>query len=86
MHEQSRPDRDDYVKVHFKNIQKYSKLDADKWLEMQSPYDWWSIMQYSRKAYGGLKTTISYNIGDKKDSVLEPRNLLTPVYCGFYEC
>ena len=76
MHEQSRPDRDDYVKIHYENIDEgyesqFSKLDGDKWLEMQSPYDWWSIMQYYGKAFGGDKTTISYKIGDKKDSVLK---------------
>ena len=60
--------------VHYENIGEgaegnFAKLDGEKWLEMQSPYDWWSIMQYSGKAFGGTKTTISYNMGDHKDSV-----------------
>jgi hypothetical protein len=47
-HEQSRPDRDDYVEVHpsVTGDINYAKLWNANWVNTSSPYDYNSIMQY----------------------------------------
>ena len=52
-HEQSRPDRDNHITVHFDNIlsdkaYNYNKLSITQWLDLNSPYDTNSVMHYSR--------------------------------------
>lgn len=51
-HEQVRPDRDQYVKVHFENIQSgmegnFNKLTTSQWVDQDISYDIASVMQYS---------------------------------------
>ena len=63
-HEQSRPDRDDYVKIHWSNITEgaesnFQKLPSGYILD-HTPYDFDSIMHYGGRDFGiRNKTTIS---------------------------
>ena len=54
-HEQSRYDRDSYVKINFENIKKDGKSNFYKrqYQDWQSitPYDYCSVMHYSEKAF-----------------------------------
>nr|XP_022318777.1 zinc metalloproteinase nas-4-like [Crassostrea virginica] len=56
-HEQSRADRDNYVKIHFDNIQHGHERNFDKYqvgpkLDMlNEPYDYGSVMHYSAYAF-----------------------------------
>ncbi|KAK3090662.1 hypothetical protein FSP39_013492 [Pinctada imbricata] len=56
-HEQSRPDRDNYVKIHFENIQKGHERNFDKYKQgvqidtENMPYDYGSVMHYSAYAF-----------------------------------
>lgn len=56
-HEQSRADRDNYVKIHFENIQSSHSRNFDKYqvgpqLDMlNEPYDYGSVMHYSAYAF-----------------------------------
>ena len=50
-HEQSRPDRDDWIIIHWENIQQnyhsqYAALDVNRWLDQQVNYDKESVMHY----------------------------------------
>ena len=49
LHEQSRPDRDEYVEIHPNLTENtdYAKLTPVSWLNTSSPYDFDSIMHYS---------------------------------------
>ena len=62
-HEQSRPDRDDYVEIHPSLTQNsdYMKLPAESWTDTGSPYDFDSIMHYPSKPFrpGSDEYTIS---------------------------
>ncbi|XP_065064979.1 zinc metalloproteinase nas-4-like [Rhopilema esculentum] len=75
-HEQSRPDRDSYVKIIWKNIpkkawgnfQKYSVRTIDS---LGVPYDFDSVMHYASKAFNGRNVTIqpldpNQKIGQRK--------------------
>jgi len=55
-HEQSRPDRDQYVTVHTNNIwpgteNNFEKKTNNEVDSLGSPYDYGSIMHYSSKAF-----------------------------------
>ena len=54
-HEQSRPDRDNYVKIMWGNIRGGRKNDnfwkANGWKMFDTEYDWRSVMHY--RAYNG---------------------------------
>nr|XP_011415611.1 astacin-like [Crassostrea gigas] len=56
-HEQSRADRDNYVKIHFENIQSSHSRNFDKYqvgpqMDMlNEPYDYGSVMHYSAYAF-----------------------------------
>jgi len=66
IHEQSRPDRDDYIKVNFdaikprllRNFQKYDFQRADN---LGTPYNYYSIMHYSNHAFSdnGKETLVA---------------------------
>eukprot|EP00795_Rhopilema_esculentum_P003261 gene3261-1588_t len=64
-HEQSRPDRDDYVEILWDNILDGTKYNFKKYTHslidsLGSPYDYGSIMHYGKRAYAKLpsQTTI----------------------------
>lgn len=54
-HEQSRPDRDKYVKIHFENIESGNAYNFDKLknaeFDSAGPFDYYSIMMYDSKAF-----------------------------------
>ena len=55
-HEQSRPDRDEYVKIHWDNIQKGAETNFKKMnyyaVMDDTPYDYRSIMHYGGRDFG----------------------------------
>ncbi len=55
-HEQSRPDRDEYVKIHWDNIQKGAESNFKKMnyyaVMDDTPYDYRSIMHYGGRDFG----------------------------------
>eukprot|EP00794_Sanderia_malayensis_P020278 gene20278-22264_t len=62
-HEQSRPDRDSYVRIILNNVPEKRKNNFKKYSTSTiksggSPYDYMSVMHYSQKAFGGGKVTI----------------------------
>ena len=55
-HEQSRPDRDDYIKINRENITPGKESNFDKYPTgisdtLDFPYDYGSIMHYGRKTF-----------------------------------
>lgn len=51
-HEQVRYDRDDFVQVHLDRIKdgmepNFDKLTSSVWLNQNTPYDYWSVLQYN---------------------------------------
>lgn len=93
-HEQSRRDRDNYIKVHFENIPKDKRSQFRKYKQgeantMNFPYDTSSIMHYGPYAFSGNgKKTITLLPGNK--GPIGQRNglseidvqQLNAVYCG----
>lgn len=67
-HEQSRPDRDQYVKIHLENVRNGYASDFSKIQDVNSlgvPYDYNSIMHYSETAFAKFGTiTISTKESD----------------------
>ncbi|XP_061190204.1 uncharacterized protein LOC133198071 [Saccostrea echinata] len=58
-HEQSRSDRDRYVRIVWKNINPDNKFNFYRRLTYnRNPYDVGSVMQYGYTSFGGGKTTI----------------------------
>jgi len=62
-HEQSRPDRDSYIKVHWENIPSgiqynFHKQSTDRVDSRGTPYDYRSVMHYGKTAFGGGKVTM----------------------------
>jgi hypothetical protein len=63
-HEQSRPDRDDFIKIHWENIKKGAENNFRKLpmghIHDHTPYDYKSIMHYGGRDFGiNNKVTIS---------------------------
>ncbi|CAG0894413.1 unnamed protein product [Cyprideis torosa] len=61
-HEQSRPDRDDFVTIHIDQIHpstfygshslhNFNKMNINHWNNLSSPYDWRSVMHYQGNAF-----------------------------------
>jgi len=81
-HEQSRPDRDDYVTIQYANIisgtennfAKYSEVDIDL---LQTSYDYGSVMHYESDAFSanGLRTIIPKNA----TAVIGQRTGMSPI-------
>lgn len=62
-HEQSRPDRDQFVKINYNNIQSgmgynFNKFNYDRINSLGTPYDFRSMMHYGSTAFGRGRTTI----------------------------
>lgn len=72
-HEQSRPDRDDYVTIIMENVQEGYEMNFDKQNDkidsLGAPYDYDSVMHYHSRAFGyGAVTTIDshgHSIGQR---------------------
>nr|XP_057909568.1 meprin A subunit beta-like [Doryrhamphus excisus] len=65
-HEQGRADRDDYVTIHFENIEKGKEINFRKVKNSIThgvPYDYWSVMHYAKGAFSRNKNipTITTN-------------------------
>lgn len=92
-HEQSRPDRDRYVTIVWKNIEEKMKFNFNKMSKSKSdittPYDLKSMMHYGSTSFGNGKTTIITKDLSKKNligqrtgfSVLD-RKQLNQRYCA----
>ncbi|VDD94563.1 unnamed protein product [Enterobius vermicularis] len=95
-HEQSRPDRDDYVTVRWENIDKDSKgqflkeqpVDVDTG---SVPYDYGSIMHYRSKAFARYDDlfTLNTNIADYQKTIgqrdqlsFNDIRLMNVIYCS----
>ncbi|CAF3392497.1 unnamed protein product, partial [Rotaria sp. Silwood2] len=55
-HEQSRPDRDNYVKINFENVDpdlafNFEKYDSSTVNTLNNPYDYASVMHYEPDAF-----------------------------------
>lgn len=53
-HQQSRPDRDEYIRIHYENIanhlkDSFTKLSWDRIADLGVPYDYLSIMHYGSR-------------------------------------
>lgn len=94
-HEQTRSDRDDYVNIKFENIEddmeyNFYKNDAtDHHVMAESPYDFWSVMQYSSYSFsmnGGA--TITKKTDDQPFPVQRVKASSMDVYqlCKIYDC
>ena len=92
-HEQSRPDRDSYIKVLYENIQtgtesNFNKYDASRVDLLDIPYDYDSVMHYGPTSFSknGLPTiqtlqsgvTIGQRVRLSTTDILELRR--------FYNC
>ena len=65
-HEQSRPDRDEYINILTQNIARGQVSNFDQYSEevinsLGVPYDYNSIMHYNNDTFGGGRTTILAN-------------------------
>lgn len=72
-HEQSRPDRDDYIVIHYDNIQEWAVNNFNKYTTSQIethevPYDIASVMHYSATAFStNGSPTITVKEGNSQD-------------------
>ncbi|CAK8679069.1 unnamed protein product [Clavelina lepadiformis] len=71
MHEQCRPDRDEYIKVHLENIREgsegqFQKLSLQYALDLGSPYDFDSLMHYGEKDFSSNGKVILEKLPDTK--------------------
>ena len=86
-HEQSRPDRDDYVTVLWENIKKDKRHNYNKCsscLTYGVPYDGRSIMHYTDGAFGiGSKHTMESKVHTKFKVIIFSNLLLTFCLDGF---
>uniref|UniRef100_A0A914W3V2 Metalloendopeptidase n=1 Tax=Plectus sambesii TaxID=2011161 RepID=A0A914W3V2_9BILA len=72
-HEQSRPDRDDYISIQYQNIfpserDQFRKYDTDMIDTLGEPYDYGSIMHYGPTAFSsnGQPTIVAKQSGGEK--------------------
>ena len=60
-HEQSRPDRDDFIDIYLHNVEAKMRFNFKKATEVNSlgnPYDYRSVMHYDKTAFGDGKITM----------------------------
>jgi hypothetical protein len=92
LHEQSRCDRDSFVKIHYENIQAGMESNFDKFCEGYDDYyeyDYGSIMHYPSTAFGGGKTTIEVlrpgvTIGQRTALCFGDRLTISNMYRRFF--
>jgi len=77
-HEQSRPDRDQHVRIIWNNIQKdmqynFNKKSTRDINSLGSPYDYQSMMHYGATAFGNGRQTIQ-TIDPSKQRLIGQRN------------
>ncbi|XP_076824442.1 uncharacterized protein LOC143470291 [Clavelina lepadiformis] len=70
-HEQSRPDRDEYVKLHLENVREGSKhnfklIPLKYALDLGSPYDFDSLMHYGEKDFSSNGNVVLEKLPDTK--------------------
>ena len=64
-HEHNRPDRDDWVKIDLKNVndgesnRDFRKLDSTQFQDLDTPYDYESIMHYHSYAHAINNSTMT---------------------------
>ena len=91
MHEQTRPDRDDYIDVLFDNIEdgnenfNFKKLAIEEWSNYGQIYDFKSVMHYegwsflTKEAREAGKSSIVYKGTNKRVEVNAPE-----LGCSFF--
>ena len=92
LHEQSRCDRDGFVKIHYENIQAGMESNFDKFCEGfvdYYEYDYASIMHYPATAFGGGKVTIEVlrsgvTIGQRTGLSFGDRLTISNMYRRFF--
>ena len=87
-HENDRYDRDDWVNIQWENVdpnncgvKTFQKVDFEKWVDMETPYDLVSIMHYSGyscsiKPLNDDYPTISYKTGDRKGQLVKGKRTI----------
>uniref|UniRef100_A0A0K0F854 Metalloendopeptidase n=1 Tax=Strongyloides venezuelensis TaxID=75913 RepID=A0A0K0F854_STRVS len=70
-HEQMRFDRDNFIKVHYENIDKwmypqFAKINTDEATSYGIPYDYRSVMHYGKNAFAKAPGLITMETIDKK--------------------
>ena len=79
LHEQVRPDRDDYIDIHEDNIDggmisQYEIMPLSTWMDSNSPYDKISVMHYSGSGYAKGKSPMTDKVtGEAVQSPDRPR-------------
>jgi len=81
-HEQSRPDRDQFIKVHTENVLGYAsdnfiKYDYTKIDSLGEPYDYESIMHYKGDTFAKHNTLAITTLDPSKQKLIGQRNLLS---------
>lgn len=82
-HEQSRIDRDEYVEIHWDNIQDGAEGNFNKANEvnsLESPYDYCSVMHYSPSAFANFFWLLTITLKDGQDGCTDSQfsSVLTP--------
>jgi len=82
-HEQSRPDRDSHVRIRLENIpdnleynfkkRTYNEVDS-----LGTPYDYRSVMHYSKNAFGGKEITIE-TLDPRYQNIIGQRNSFSEI-------
>ena len=98
-HEQSRPDRDQYLDVYLNNVPSHLRGNFQKASEINSlgnPYDYHSVMHYDKTAFGSGRITmmpknryyenlIGTGAGFSKQDIIQVNQLYScPKYTGAY--
>ncbi|XP_053737283.1 meprin A subunit beta-like [Synchiropus splendidus] len=80
-HEQSRPDRDDFVTIVFKNIQEGRSHNFDIAAASSTqgvPYDYWSVMHYGKNAFSNGNGSTIITEDPKYQDVIGQRQAMSP--------